>query len=67
MKLNNWELIGDSFYRENIAIEPAYDFYRLYVDGKYIHGFSITLEEIFLNVENYLKLAKDEREVFKFI
>ena len=67
MKLNNWELIGDSFYRENIAIEPAYDFYTLYVDGKYIHDFSITLEEILLKVENYLKLDKDEREVFKFI
>ena len=48
VKLNNWELIGDSFYRDNIAIEPAYDFYTLYVDGKYIHDFSITLEEIFL-------------------
>lgn len=66
MRLNNWELIGDSFYYENIVVKPKFDFYTLYVDGKPYHDFSSTLADTLYKVEEYLKLNKEDREIFKF-
>ncbi|MEG2307365.1 MAG: hypothetical protein RSB94_08500 [Erysipelotrichaceae bacterium] len=66
MKLNNWELIGDSFYYENIVVKPKFDFYTLFVGGKPYHDFSSTLEDTLCKVEEYLKLDKEDREIFKF-
>ena len=66
MKLDNWRLIDDSFYSENAVVKPKFDFYTLYVDGKPYHDFSSTLEVTLYKVEKYLKLNKEDREIFKF-
>ena len=66
MKLDNWRLIDDSFYYENVVVKPNFDFYTLYVDGKPYHDFSATLEDVLSCVEEYLKLNETGRSSFKF-
>ena len=66
MKLDNWRLIDDSFYYENVVVKPNFDFYTLYVDGKPYHDFSATLEDVLSCVEEYLKLNETDRSSFKF-